>query len=154
MIDGNPMTDSGFDSPERAAMVGFPPKYCRPIAIRVNGDDAYVLLNTGPSTQSYLYGVNCRRENGRWFEGGSANGPGWEQTGQDPDVGTLSFWDEAPVDADMVRVEFDGRIVEEPVIDLAFLVVWWRVPAPQDWPRAQAFRIAGGWIDSAAVHAG
>lgn len=127
-------SDSGFDSPESAAMVGFPPKYCRPIATRVNGDDAYVLLNTGSVTQPYLYGVNCRRESGRWLERGSANGPGWEQPGHDPDVGTLSFWDDAPVGADMVRVEFDGRIVEEPVIDRAFLVVWWRVPAPQDWP--------------------
>jgi hypothetical protein len=27
-------------------MVGFPPKYCRPIATLVNGDDAYVLLNS------------------------------------------------------------------------------------------------------------
>jgi hypothetical protein len=153
-MDEAPMSDSGFDSPESAAMVGFTPKYCRPIASRMSGDDAYVLLNTGSSEQPYLYGVNCRRENGRWFEGGSANRPGWEQTGHDPDVGTLSFWDDAPVDADMVRVEFDGGLVEGPVIDRAFLVVWWRVPAPLDWPRARAFRIAGRWIDSAGVHAG
>jgi hypothetical protein len=148
------MSDGGFDSPESAAMVGFPPKYCRPIATRVNGDDAYVLLNTGSNTQPYLYGVSCHRENGRWLERGGANGPGWEQTGHDPDVGTLSFWDDAPVGADMVRVEFDGRIVEEPVIDRAFLVVWWGVPAPQDWPRARAFRIERRWIDSSGVHAG
>jgi len=54
----------------------------------------------------------------------------------------------------MVRVEFDGRIVDEPVVDRSFLVVWWHVPAPQDWPRALAFRIAGRWIDSAGVQAG
>ena len=149
-----PMGDNGFDSPESAAMVGFPPKYCQPIASRMNGDDAYVLLNTGSREQPYLYGVNCRLENGRWFEGGSSNGPGWAQTGHDPYLGTLSFWDDAPVDADMVRVEFDGRIVEEPVIDRGFLVVWWRVPAPHEWPRVRAFRIAGRWIDSAGVHAG
>jgi hypothetical protein len=149
------MPDDGFESPESAAMVGFPAKYRRVVASRVNRDDAYVLLNTGSSEQLYLYGVNCRRENGqRWFEGGSGNGPGWEQTSHDPDVGTLSFWDDAPVDAEMVRVEFDGRIVEEPVIDRAFLVVWWRVPAPQDWPRARAFRIAGHWIDAAGVRGG
>lgn len=103
------MSDSGFDSPESAAMVGFPPKQCRVVASRVNGDNASVLLNTGSREQPYLYGINCRRENGRWFEGGSANGPGWEQTGHDPDVGTLSFWDDAPVDEDMVRVEFEDK---------------------------------------------
>jgi len=71
-----------------------------------------------------------------------------------PDVGILSFWDNAPADADMVRVEFEGHILEEPVVDQAYLVVWWRVPAPQDWPRVTAFRIAGRWIDSTDVHAG
>jgi len=120
----------------------------------VNGDNAYVLLNTGSVTQPYLYGVNCRCENGRWFEGGSANGPGWEQTGHDPDVGTLSLWDDAPADADMVRVEFEGHIVEEPVVDRAYLVVWWRVPAPPEWPRVTAFRIAGRWVDHAGPHLG
>ena len=34
------MRDDGFDSPESSAMDGFPPKYCRVIASRVNGDDA------------------------------------------------------------------------------------------------------------------
>jgi hypothetical protein len=149
-----PMSDDGFETPQHSAMVGFPPKYCRVVASRVNGDDGYVLLNTGSSEQPYLYGVNCRRENGRWFQGGSANRPGWEQTGHDPDVGTLSFWNDAPADADMVRVEFDGRIFEEPVIDRAYLVVWWRVPAPQDWPRVAAFRIAGRWVDHAGLHIG
>lgn len=148
------MRDDGFDSPEGAAMDGFPARYCRVIASRLQGDDAYVLLNTGSSEQPYLYGVNCRRENGRWFEGGSGNGPGWEQIGHDPDVGTLALWDDAPADADMVRIEFEGHVVDEPVIVRAYLVVWWRVPAPQDWPRVRAFRIAGRWIDSAGVHAG
>jgi hypothetical protein len=139
------MSDSGFDSPEGAAMTGFPAKYCRPVAARLHGDDAYVLLNAGSDTQPYLYGVNCRRKDGRWFDGGSANAPGWQHSGDDPELGTLAFWDDAPLGADLVRVEFDGRVVEEPVVDRAFLVVWWRVPAPAEWPRARAFRIAGRW---------
>lgn len=144
--DGYPIVR--FETPEDAAMVGFPPKYCRVVASRVNGDEAYVLLNTGSIEQRYLYGVNCRREDGRWFERGSSNGPGWEQTGHDPDVGTLSFWDDAPAGADMIRAEFEGRIVETPVTDRTFLIVWWHVPAPQQSPRVHAFRIAGQWIDS------
>ena len=142
------MSDSGFDSPESAAMVGFPPKYCRPIAIRVNGNDAYVLLNTGSSTQPYLYGVSCHRENGRWLERGGANGPGWEQTGHDPDVGTLSLWGDAPAGAQIVRADFDGQVVEESVVEGAFLVVWWCVPLPAICPRVTAFRIAGHWVHS------
>ena len=148
------MGDDGFDNPESAAMVGFPPKYCRVIASRTQADDAYVLLNTGSSEQPYLYGVPCRRENGRWFGLNSANAPGWDQADHDPDVGTLSIWDNAPAEADMVRVELQDQIVEEAVIDRAYLVVWWRVPTPQQWPRAVAFRIAGRWIDSAGDHAG
>jgi hypothetical protein len=145
------MSEDRFETPEDAAMVGFPPEHCRVVVSRVNGDDAYVLLNTGSSEQSYFYGVNCCRENGQWFERGSSNGPGWEQAGHVPDVGNLSFWDDAPAGADMVRIEFDGRMFEAPVIDRTFLIVWWRVQAPQNWPRVQAFRIAGQWIDSARV---
>jgi hypothetical protein len=48
-----------------------------------------------------------------------------------------------------------ARLVLAPfVVDRANLVVWWRVPAPQNWPRARAFRIAGRWIDSTNVQAG
>jgi hypothetical protein len=148
------MSDDGFDSPESAAMVGFPPRYCRPIVSRVNGDDAYVLLNTGSSTHPYLYGVSCRRENERWFEGGSANGPGWEQTGHDPDLGTLSLWGDAPARAQVVKVEFDGEIVEESVVEGAFLIVWWRVRPPEIWPRVTAFQLAGHWVHSSGDHAG
>jgi len=140
------MGDDGFDSPEGAAMVGFPAKYCRVIASRVEGDDGYVLLNTGSPGSPYLYGVNCWRVNGRWFEGGSGNGPGWEQRGHDPDVGTLSFWGDAPADAEMARVEFEGALLMAPVVDGAYLVVWWRVPLPQTWPRVTAFQIAGCWV--------
>jgi hypothetical protein len=140
------MGDNGFDSPESAAMDGFPPQCCRVIATRVAGDDGYVLLNTGSPGSPYLYGVNCRRENGRWFEGGSSNGPGWEQRGHDPDVGTLSFWGDAPAGAEMVRVEFEGEMLEEPVVDGAYLIVWWRVPPPQTWPRVTALKIAGRWL--------
>ena len=112
------------------------------------------MLNTGSNVQPYLYGVNCRRENERWFEGGSAKGPGWEQTGHDPDVGTLSLWGDALENADLVRVEFEGGIVDEHVSEGAYLVVWWRVPVPQDGPRVTAFRIAGNWVPSAGVHLG
>jgi hypothetical protein len=144
------MTDHGFDSPESAAMRGFPPRYCCVIASRVNGVDAYVLLNTGSSDHPYLYGANCFRDaQGRWFEGGSANGPGWHLTGDDPAVGTLSLWDDAPAGAQMVRAEFEGEIVAEHVVGGAYLFVWWHVPFPRMWPRVTAFQIADRWIHAA-----
>ncbi len=129
-------------------MDGFPPNHCRVIASRIEGDDAYILLSTGSNAPPYLYGVNCGRKNGRWLEGGSANGPGWEQTGHDPDVGTLSLWGKAPTGADMVRVQFEGNPVEQTVTEGAYLFVWWRVAPPQDWPRAAGFRIDGRWVRS------
>jgi hypothetical protein len=135
----------GFDSPESAAMNGFPATHCSVITSRTQGDDAYVLLNTG-SGAPYLYGVVCGRRNGQWFERGSSNGPGWEQTAHDPDVGTLSFWGEAPAGADMVRVGCAGEEIEELVTQGVYLLVWWRVRSPVDWPRITAFRLAGAWV--------
>lgn len=38
------MSFKTFDSPQDAAMVGFPARYCRVVASCVEGDDAYVLL--------------------------------------------------------------------------------------------------------------
>ena len=142
------MSDLGHDTPQSAAMTGFPEAHCRVVTSRVLGDDAYVLLNTGSSTRPHLYGVNCARKNGQWFERGSADGPGWEQTGHDPDVGTLSLWGDAPDGADAVRVAFGGDLIDEPIRDSAYLVVWWRVRQPSDWPRVIGFRIAGAWESS------
>ena len=50
-----------FDTPETAAMFGFPPKYCHVVASRVHGDEAYVLIQTASDGSSYLYGVRCHR---------------------------------------------------------------------------------------------
>lgn len=102
------MSDGGHSSPERAAMTGFPEAHCRVIASRNLADDAYVLLDTGSPGQPYLYGVNCHRREGQWFESGSGNGPGWEQTGHDPDVGTLSLWGDVAEGVDFVRVVFNA----------------------------------------------
>ncbi|HEY7476487.1 MAG TPA: hypothetical protein VH679_15810 [Vicinamibacterales bacterium] len=136
----------GYDSPEAAAMEGFPAKYCHVVAIRVNGDEAYVLLDTGPAGRPYLYGVNCGRRGGRWFGGASGNGPSWSLSDERTGLGTLSVWDEAPPAADRVRVEYDGQVIEEPVREGAYLVVFWN--RPSDFKHSSvAFRINGEWID-------
>ena len=80
---------NGFDSPAATSTAGFPPQYCRVVTSRAHGDDAYVLLDTGPPERAYLYGVQCRREHGKWVEQASGNGSGWTRTDSDPDVGTL-----------------------------------------------------------------
>ena len=137
----------GFDTPDGAAMTGFPAKYCRVVATRVEGDHAYVLLDTGPPAQPYLYAVNCKRQDGRWFEGASGNGPGWSLSDEAKRLGTWSVWGEAPTDADVVRVEFHDQLVEERVTSGVYLAVWWRQPEPDGvGPRVIAFRIKGDWI--------
>jgi len=138
------MAQLGHDSVESAAREGFP-KHCRVVASRTFEDDAYVLLDTGSSGQPYLYGSTCYRRGGQWFEAGSSNGPGWVETSHDPDLGTLSFWGDAPTGVDMVRVEFDGTMYEEPVRHGAYFLVWWRVPAPTEWPRIAAIHENGTW---------
>jgi hypothetical protein len=72
---------------DRAHFLAVSARVMRRILTRVNGDDAYVLLNTGSSTQPFLYGVSCHRENGRWLERDGANGPGWERTVTIPTLG-------------------------------------------------------------------
>jgi hypothetical protein len=139
------MTVSLHDSPEDAALEGFPREHCRVVAMRVKADDAYVLLDTGPHGQPYLYGICCSRHDGRWRGGSNGNGPGWSQAGPDPFLGTLVDWELAPEGTDRVRVEYAGETVEEPVDDIAYLVAWWRVPDPAHWPTVTAFRIRGEW---------
>jgi hypothetical protein len=139
------MSERGHDSAEGAAMEGFPKAHCHVIASRTFEDDAYVLLDTGSPGQPYLYGCTCYRRDGRWFEAGSSNGPGWEQTSHDPDVGTLSFWGDVPSGVDTVRVEFNDATWEESVRDGAYFLIWWRVPAATEWPRIVAIRENGAW---------
>ena len=127
-------------------MQTFPPKYCHVVAARSFGDDAYVLLDTGPTGQPYLYGIACSRHEGGWREDGGANGPGWGQTDPDSHLGTLVACGEAPPGADQVRFEFEGTTAEEPVTEGAYLAAWWRVPCPEwDWPVLVGFRVAGRW---------
>lgn len=139
------MSDGGHSSPERAAMAGFPEAHCRVIASRNLADDAYVLLDTGSPGQPYLYGVNCHRREGQWFESGSSHGPGWEQTGHDPDVGTLSLWGDVAEGVDFVRVVFNGVVIDEPVQPAVYRLVWWRVPCATEWPHVVATRANGAW---------
>ena len=143
------MRDKGHDSPESAATVGFAETHCRALASRIFEDDACVLLDTGSPGQPYLYEANCCRINGRWFELGSSNGSGWHQTGDDPDVGTLSMWDEVPENVDAVRVVFNGSTSEHTASQRAYLAVWWRVPQPIEWPAVVAYRVGGVWRPSA-----
>src|SRR6476659_3920873 len=105
----------GHDSPESAALAGFPAAHCRVVESRAFGDDAYVLLDTGPAGHPYLYGCTCHRKDGRWFELSSGNGPGWAPASDDADAGMLTFWGDLPAGVDMVRVDFDGTVSEEPV---------------------------------------
>jgi hypothetical protein len=142
------MRDHGYDSPESAATGGFPEAHCRAVAAQVYEDDAYVLLDAGSPGEPYLYGADCCRINGRWFELGSSNSSGWHQTADDSDVGTLSLWDEVPEDVEAVRVIFNGSTSEHSASQRAYLAVWWRVPLPVEWPYVAAMKIAGAWQPS------
>ena len=126
-------------------MSTFPAEYCAVVTARSHGDDAYVLLDTGPAGRPYLYGVHCHRDDGRWYEGSSSNGPGWAQTDHDPDVGTLSCWSDVPVGVEFVRVAFAGTVIVEPVRSGAYLAVWFRVPCPSNWPSVIEVCSSGRW---------
>ena len=138
--------ESGSDTPEEVAMLGFPTEHCRVIASRVRGDHAFVLLDTGSPGQSYLYGQHCRRVDGRWQDAGSGNAHGWQRTDEVNAIGVMTFWGDAPPDADAVRVVFGQASVEEPVVHGAWLAVWWSQPPPDgEWPSVEAYRVRGVW---------
>ncbi len=136
-----------FDSLADAVRATFPPQFCRVVAMREHGHLGYVLFDTRPSGEPYLYGVDYERVDGRWMEGGSRNGPGWSRIALDSDLGVLTDWGEAPVGADRVRLEFQGQLLEEEVSGGAYLAVWWDTPSPAHgaWPFVSAFRINGRW---------
>jgi hypothetical protein len=132
-------------------MQSVPGAHCRVVASQAFDDDAYVLLDTGSPGRPYLYGSTCYRRGGRWFEAGSSNVPGWEQTSHDPDLGTLSFWGNVRAGVDTVRVEFDGAMREEPVRYGTDFLIWWRAPAPAEWPRIVAVCEDGAWTPESEV---
>ncbi len=127
-------------------MSGFPAAHCRVVACEVEGDDAFVLLDTGSAERPYLYGGTARREPDGWRDGTGGNGSGWTRTDADGELGVLTLWDAAPAGADAVRVGWGGDVREVPVRSGAFLATWWRVPAPTEGgPRVVAVRIGGEW---------
>lgn len=136
-----------FDSPEAAAMEGFPPEHCRVAACAVDGDEAYVVLDTGPVGHPYLYGSAVSRGPRGWEAGTSGNGPtgGWTLTDYEHDLGTAYIYDEAPAGADRVRAVRGGDVKEAVVSGAVYLVAWWRVPFSETIPRVLAFRVGGTW---------
>ena len=143
------MTSDVFPTPEAAMMVGYPPGVCRVLAVAVEGRDGFVVLDTGPAGRPYLYGGTVERVEGGWVGGSDGNGGaiGWTHTGPEEDIGVLAVWDEAPPDADMVRVAWRGKLHEAPVRNGAFLLTWFREPYPGDdsWPTVVEFRVNGRW---------
>lgn len=134
-----------YTTPEDAAMSGSAASYFRVVASRTEGDLAYVLLDAGSAGQPYLYGVNCYRRDGHWYEGSSGNGGGWSATDPDGDLGTWSLWNDVSRDTDRVRVEFRDEVSEHPVDDGAYLVVWFNQPS-HIVPWVTALRVNGTWV--------
>lgn len=145
------MISDTFDTPEAAALVGFTDAHVRVAAVVAQGDDAYVLLDTGEAVHPYLYGSCVARQDGGWVELASGNGDGWTLT-TERELGTLAVWGEAPASADQARVVFGGEAREIPVTGGVYLTAWWRVPCPEhDFPRAEAFRVGREWVAEPAA---
>lgn len=135
-----------FPTPEAAVLDGFPGIPCRVLASATGGDDAYVVVDTMPDGQPYLYGACVGRRDGGWVEGTSGNGPGWTCTDDEHGLGTATAWGPAPDGAVRVRASFGGDVREAPVANGVYLVAWWRVPWADGFPRVEAFRIDGRWV--------
>ena len=144
---GERPTGRGHDSAEGAALAGMSAG-AHVLASVSHADDAYVLLDAGTESRRYLYGVNCSRRLGRWFEGSTGNGGGWSSTthgGGEPNLGTWSIWDDAPDGADLMRIARGEETIEVPVQKGVYLAAWWRQSPESDSPRVQGARINGEW---------
>jgi len=133
-----------FATFDEAVRASFPAQSTRIIAVREHGDAAVALFDTRPSAEPYLYEVHYQRQSGRWSEGSSSNGAGWHRLDPDSDLGVETVWGEAPAGADRVRGEFDGQVLEEDVVNGAYLLAWWDVPSSD--ATVTAFRVNGEWI--------
>ncbi len=129
-------------------MQGFPAAHCRVLAVAVDGDAGFVVLDTGPAEYRYLYGGTVGRVDGGWHGGidGNGGGVGWTRTDEASALGVVALWDEAPAGADAVRAVWRQEEREAPVEHGVYLFTWWREPSPDDTlPRVVAFRIGGQW---------
>jgi len=133
-----------FATLDEAVRASFPQDSCRTVAVHEHGDVAVALFDTRPSAEPYLYEVHYQREDGRWSQGSSSNGAGWQRLKPDSELGVVTAWGEAPAGADQVRAELEGHVLEEPVMSGVYFVVWWDVPA-SDY-QVSAFRVNGQWV--------
>ena len=140
-----------FPTPEAAAMDGFPAEHCRVLAVDADGDDAFVVLDTGPTEYRYLYSGTVERVGDGWIGGIDSNGGGvrWTRTDEEREVGVVVLTDEAPPGSDAVRASWRGHERESLVRNGVYLLTWWQEPFPEDsWPKTVAFRIAGRWVEA------
>jgi hypothetical protein len=138
----------GFPTPEDAAMFGFPAAYCKILAVDVDGDDGFVVLDAGPGGYRYLYSGTVKRTPDGWQGGSDSNGGGmrWSATHAEAEIGVVAVCDEAPPDADAARVEWRGEVRETPIRNGVYLVTWFREPFPESpWPRVTGFHMREGW---------
>ena len=143
------MTPRLYSTPEGAAMHGFPPEHCRVLALELDADDGFVMLDTGPPGSPYLYGGTVKREASGWSSGIDSNGGGigWTSTELDHDIGVVHMCGEAPEGADAVRASWRGTTRESPVRNGIVLLTWWQEKNPQRaYPRVVAYRVGGEWI--------
>lgn len=136
-----------YDSPEEAAMTGFPARYCRVVSSTRHANAAFVLLDTGSPGHRYLYGSVCRRIDERWQELSSSNAFGWTQTDDERGTGVIVLWGEVPHESDMVRIAFDGDVHDCPVYAEVFTFLAWdrNQPLLSELPRVVALHTNGRW---------
>jgi len=138
-----------FATLDDAILASFPPQFCRVLVVREQGDHAVALFDMRLSAEPYLYEVQYQRENGRWSEGHSANGAGWHLLDLDSDLGVVTAWGGTPADADRVRGQLEGRVLEDAVENGVYLLVWWNVP--ESHAEITAFRVKGEWVRASPI---
>lgn len=137
---------SGYDTPEEAALSGYPPQHVRLLACRESGDHAVALIDARPDGPPYPYVEQLHRTDGRWRASSSGNGEGgWCSTSDDGELGYAWAIGEAPDGVDRVRVIFGEQIQEEPVAHGFWLSAWWSQPFDGTFPYLVAYRRNGTW---------
>ena len=132
-------------------MPRFPAEQCRVVAVAIEGDDAFVVIDTASADKPQFHGTAVSRDAGRWVAGGSSNADaGWTRTDVKDDLGVVYLWDTAPLGVTAVHVEWRGLAQDVPVQNGVYLATWWRQYADDEVPTATAFRWGDDWFEMGA----
>jgi hypothetical protein len=134
-------SDDEFERALEAAVLAHAPPGAVIVGVSVSPDRRHgASLTLLPSATDYPMDDLFERLGDRWVDagGGSGTGISWSSISDDGSRGVLRYGGEAPPDATIARIAYEGREHEVPVRHGHFLFVAWDTDFHED-PKVIAF---------------